>query len=271
MVSTTRLLWLCVCDSSELGLARCHRRRMRPNCACRCVYVTAQVLLEKQKAEREPPCNVALVSRVSEVWSARMAMALPPLPLNATSGVTRLSFLGHRDATGAARRRLHLNDGWQLGGNLHTLGYFAADVCVGMPSKKFNLIVDTGSALMAMPCKGCKQCGHHKDGSQFDVGASSSGTAISCSNRPDYIRCNSCANNECSYAVSYAEGSRISGHMVQDNVHLSSDSGTAHVSVGFGCQTLETGLFNSQVSRALTTAREPQNAEPRRALSRTLP
>ena len=36
--------------------------------------------------------------------------------------------------------------------------------------------------------------------------------------------------------------------MVRDDVHFTSDKGRASVQVGFGCQTLETGLFNSQVA-----------------------
>lgn len=70
---------------------------------------------------------------------------------NATSAahnpLTRLSFVGHADTdangtfVGSRRRRLALRDGVRLGGNLHTLGYFAADICVGTPPKVFNLIV----------------------------------------------------------------------------------------------------------------------------------
>ena len=48
--------------------------------------------------------------------------------------------------------------------------------------------------------------------------------------------------------VSYAEGSRIGGHMVEDRVTFASDDGPKKVPIPFGCQTLETGLFNSQVA-----------------------
>ena len=141
-----------------------------------------------------------------------------------SSSVTPLRFVAHTDESGAARRRLALRDGVRLAGNLHTLGYFSADVCVGTPPKVFNLIVgacsarpkittcrhhhnsrrcdlraraDTGSSLMAMPCQGCKQCGQHKAGARFDVQASSTGQTISCNARPDYVRCSSCTASEC--------------------------------------------------------------------------
>ena len=175
-----------------------------------------------------------------------------PFNISNAATVTPLRFTPHMpdEATHLAvrRRRLSLADGWRLDGNLHTLGYFSADVCVGTPPKVFNLIVDTGSALMAMPCAGCSRCGHHIKGERFDVSKSSTGRAITCSNRPSTVRCNSCSSNECTYSVSYAEGSRIAGHMMVDAVQVSSNSGRKAVQVGFGCQTLETGLFNSQVA-----------------------
>ena len=56
-------------------------------------------------------------------------------------------------------RKLVTIDGWGLQGNLHTLGYFSATLCVGTPLRKFDLIVDTGSALTAFPCESCTHCG----------------------------------------------------------------------------------------------------------------
>ena len=108
----------------------------------------------------------------------------------------------------------------------------SAEICVGTPPKVFELIVDTGSALMAMPCSGCSQCGHHKAGARFDPRASSSSTPVSCSSHPAAIRCSGCSSNQCTYSVSYAEGSRIGGHMVMDQVTFQSDAGTRGV---FAC------------------------------------
>ena len=63
-------------------------------------------------------------------------------PAAGNSSVTQLRFLGHPDPNATAtRRRLQLRDAWRVAGNLHTLGYFAADICVGTPPKSFNLIV----------------------------------------------------------------------------------------------------------------------------------
>ena len=49
-----------------------------------------------------------------------------------------------------------------LGGELHTLGYYAINVCVGSPPRPYNLIVDTGSSVTALPCASCTQCGTHE-------------------------------------------------------------------------------------------------------------
>ena len=78
--------------------------------------------------------------------------------------------------------------GWQMAGNMHTLGYFSATVCVGSPPLKFDLIVDTGSSLTALPCADCTQCGDHRHGlvsrARFDEAGSSTAEAISCSRPP---------------------------------------------------------------------------------------
>ena len=44
--------------------------------------------------------------------------------------------------------------------------------------------------------------------------------------------------------------------MVKDEVHLASDAGVAHVPLAFGCQTLETNLFYSQVHTSPATSRD---------------
>ena len=43
----------------------------------------------------------------------------------ANSSVTPLRFLAPPPSPDGSRRRLRLRDGWNIAGNLHTLGYFA--------------------------------------------------------------------------------------------------------------------------------------------------
>jgi hypothetical protein len=81
--------------------------------------------------------------------------------------VTPLRFLS---AAGPGRSGRRINphrrrmtpDGIQMKGNMHTLGYFSADACVGTPPRRFDLIVDTGSSLTAFPCSDCTHCGAHQ-------------------------------------------------------------------------------------------------------------
>ena len=150
------------------------------------------------------------------------------------------------------KRRLGLG-GLELSGNLHTLGYFSADVCVGSPPKSFDLIVDTGSALTALPCADCPHCGAHKHaaapGSRFSEASSSSSQRVDCSHPPTGMRCSSCSGGACGYSVSYTEGSSIRGRMVQDTFWFGvAAGGQRGVRATFGCQTYESGLFYSQVA-----------------------
>ena len=178
---------------------------------------------------------------------ASVVLASAP-PSNATS-FTRIRLVEPALDAHGARRRLRLRDGWRLRGDLHTLGYFAADVCLGSPPRTFELIVDTGSSLMALPCAGCIHCGHHNRGTRFDPAGSSTSKTFSCNAAPAGMHCHSCVDGgSCGYMVSYQEGSRISGRMVQDIVQFASEQGRAAHPVAFGCQTYESGLFNSQVA-----------------------
>ena len=62
---------------------------------------------------------------------------------NHSASFTRLSFHPHGQGPERVGRRLTaVSDGWRLSGNLKTLGYFAANVCLGADHKTFSLIVD---------------------------------------------------------------------------------------------------------------------------------
>ena len=162
---------------------------------------------------------------------------------------TRLSFHPHGQGPERVGRRLTaVSDGWRLDGNLKTLGYFAANVCLGADHKTFSLIVDTGSSLAAMPCADCSGCGKHQTGARFDPSRPGA-TTVDCNHPPTSMRCNGCGSgHKCGYSVSYTEGSSISGYMVQDKLHLSSGEGEKAIDATFGCQTRETGLFHSQMA-----------------------
>jgi len=191
--------------------------------------------------------------------------------LNATAvhHITPLHFMAHPASHVSRRgRRMSTIEGWQMQGNLHTLGYFSSTVCLGTPPRKFDLIVDTGSALTALPCAGCPHCGVHKHdaivGARFSEASSSTSSPVECSHPPAGMSgCRVCEAGSCGYSVSYTEGSSIRGHLVKDDFWFgSADGGKKAVRASFGCQTYESGLFYSQVADGISGFSQGQGYGP---------
>jgi hypothetical protein len=172
---------------------------------------------------------------------------------NRSSHVTPLHFIPAGLGGRRARSLGGVGGGWRLNGNLHTLGYFSAEICIGTKQKHrtFDLIVDTGSSLTALPCEGCSHCGRHRDGARYQVGGGS-GREYQCSQPPSGMSCSNCFGGsnggQCGYSLSYTEGSSIRGHMVEDTAVFASPNGPQEISIAFGCQTYESGLFYSQLA-----------------------
>ena len=147
-------------------------------------------------------------------------------------------------------RRLAAMNG-MLAGNTEPLGYFYTRLRVGTPGQDFTVIVDTGSALLAVPCEGCKTCGRHTS-RPFVAADSSSFRTADCNAH----RCSACDHGECTYHERFVEGSSISGKLSLERLGLvpASPSGKASsdtepsvvVDALFGCQTSESGYFKSQ-------------------------
>ena len=143
----------------------------------------------------------------------------------------------HKNKTVGGRRL-----GAEMQGNLFSLGYFSANVCFGTPAQRFDVIIDTGSSLTAVPCADCSHCGSHRHGEEanarFDSQASSTFSASG--SRP--------------YSVSYTEGSSIRGRIVRDVAWFEELGAGRRVAcpATFGCQTYESGLFNSQVADGIS-------------------
>lgn len=115
-----------------------------------------------------------------------------------------------------------------LRGNLR-LGYFSTILGFGTPAQHFDLIVDTGSGITAVPCAGCTQCGSHR---KFDARLSTTART--------------CAGSGCAFSIGYQEGSAYRGQYVNDTISIGSASACAALSYRFGCSSVETGLFRSQ-------------------------
>ena len=62
------------------------------------------------------------------------------------------------------RRRVYREEAGVYGSGVE-LGYYMAFVHAGTPPQLFSVILDTGSDMLVIPCKGCEKCGDH---SYFD-------------------------------------------------------------------------------------------------------
>eukprot|EP01138_Halocafeteria_seosinensis_P014101 gb/GECG01014399.1/.p1 GENE.gb/GECG01014399.1/~~gb/GECG01014399.1/.p1 ORF type:complete len:567 (+),score=36.56 gb/GECG01014399.1/:1-1701(+) len=140
-----------------------------------------------------------------------------------------------------------------VNGPFRDLAYFYSDAWVGTPATKFSVIVDTGSSLMAFPCKGCKTCGKH-EGHRYDPAKSSTSEKVKCRAADCFGSCNR-QHNQCSYNQRYSEGSQLSGLVYKDVTFLDfptpgKDSEDMYgIKYSFGCHTIERGkLFHEQLA-----------------------
>lgn len=144
---------------------------------------------------------------------------------------------------------------------------YSTEVCLGSPGRRFDLIIDTGSSITAVPCSSCKSCGKHhcgRYGRCFDPKYSPSSRTVNCRSPPSGYSCERCAAaDKCQYSVHYTEGSSIQGHVVTDVAHFSRSmpSGASmRVSsrVYFGCQTHESGMFFRQDADGIMGLQPPR-------------
>jgi len=187
-----------------------------------------------------------------------------------SSPLTRLRFVRPSpsgEATGRGRA-LSLPLGKRIWGDLHTLGYFAADLCVGNPPRTFTVIVDTGSSLTALPCASCTHCGGHAFGARLNESASSTAVPLRCSSSQACSPCGTseehgpggtsdrcpiaCSGGACTYHMRFSEGSTIVGHLVEEEVRFATPNGFVPVRATLGCQSYESGLFYSQQADGIT-------------------
>ena len=180
-----------------------------------------------------------------------LAAASTPSPPRPASPVV-LQILPPRSNASALRRsrRRRLGAGssapmvGELEGNTEPLGYFYTRLRVGTPGQDFTVIVDTGSALLAVPCSGCTTCGRHTS-TPFDASSSSSFKKSDCHKHGPCA----CDHGECTYRERFVEGSSIAGKLSVERLGMVPGGGgepTAFVNALFGCQTQESGYFKTQ-------------------------
>ena len=108
-------------------------------------------------------------------------------------------------------------------GDYVNLGYYYTYLSLGTPPQKFSVIVDTGSSLTVVPCKGCRNCGNHMD-PKWDYAASSTSRVLSCSDPECFVggRGSCSSGTSCPFSVHYTEGSSLSGSTVADEACVGS-------------------------------------------------
>lgn len=174
-----------------------------------------------------------------------------------------------------------------LSGALHSLGYYSTDICLGSPPRRYDLIVDTGSSLTAVPCSSCAQCGEHICGrvGRFDTSLSQTAKLVPCSAPASFYsslkmsapKCEPCMSGQCSYSVHYTEGSSIRGQVISDVAHFSHNvrgdgpgrgvATNVSTRVFFGCQTSESGMFQRQRADGILGLQASLAAAPRALLA----
>jgi len=140
----------------------------------------------------------------------------------------------------------------RLYGNIVGYAYWYVDVSVGTPAQRVSVILDTGSGLLAFPCRGCEHCGdeHHID-PLFNVQNSSTATWLTChTSECDNRGCG--PGDKCLYSQGYLEGSSIRGYYFQDYISLGdSFQQNPAVKARLGCHIKETKLFYTQKANGI--------------------
>eukprot|EP00923_Selenidium_pygospionis_P054655 GHVN01095237.1.p1 GENE.GHVN01095237.1~~GHVN01095237.1.p1 ORF type:complete len:324 (-),score=18.79 GHVN01095237.1:412-1383(-) len=145
----------------------------------------------------------------------------------------------------------------RLYGSIDTYAYYFLDILVGMPPQRQSVILDSGSSLLAFPCKGCSLCGSHID-SPFDFSVSKTAEWLLCHSPNCFSGCGE--EKHCHYTQSYSEGSSIAGHYFKDVVALGDiERNNTFVPYDYiGCHTRETKLFTTQKANGIMGVSYPK-------------
>jgi len=125
--------------------------------------------------------------------------------------------------------------------------YFYAVIQIGSPPKSFDMILDTGSHLAYIPCKStCKTCGHNHHHQPYDKEQSSTYGKLECSDKLCSASKLSCKSGQCSFGISYMEGSSVHGTYMKEMLTLGPSTNSVEIPVAIGCIQSETKLIYGQ-------------------------
>ncbi|KAL6194168.1 hypothetical protein ACLB2K_035252 [Fragaria x ananassa] len=144
-------------------------------------------------------------------------------------------------------------------GRPDAVGLYYAKIGIGTPARDYYVQVDTGSDIMWVNCKQCKECPARSslgfELSLYDINQSSTGKFVPCDhefcvamNNGPLVGCT--ANMSCPYLQIYGDGSSTAGYFVKDFVLYDRVSGdltttSSNGSVIFGCGATQSGDLDS--------------------------
>ena len=187
--------------------------------------------------------------------------AFDPALARAADHHRRRRLLGDGDASPASADHPYATA--PLHGSVKEHGYYYADVDLGTPPRRFQLIVDTGSTLTYVPCVDCgAACGAHTGADPFDPDASTTCAPVRCNTADCHTGgCDaSTGADACAYARNYAERSSVRGRLMKDVIHLGGHLGD--VEIVFGCTTRESGSIHEQEADGLMGLGNGENSLP---------
>ena len=138
----------------------------------------------------------------------------------------------------------------EIKGDSNYLNYYYTTLYLGKDKSPQVYILDTGSSITTSPCSKCTSCGNHLN-PKYKLNESN---ILECTNKKcNYVSNSRCVANVCSFHVSYAEGSKLSGLFVNQEVYfetIDSENKLTNISyyIPLGCTTQETHLFKTQLA-----------------------
>lgn len=126
---------------------------------------------------------------------------------------------------------------------------YYANIAIGSPPQIFQVQVDTGSSLLAVPTKGCHNCSGF-DNDKYDIKSTKTGNLLSCSS-------DMCSKKECSalpgfadkclFSISYGDKSTIQGVFAQDDLSFPPSNVKTKITFGNILTTTKYGGFQDAI------------------------
>ena len=155
------------------------------------------------------------------------------------------------------RKKLrYLNDNFSflqdIKGDSNYINYYYTTLYLGKDKTPQTYILDTGSSITTSPCDKCTSCGNHLN-EKYKLENESN--IISCYSKECNLASKSiCKSGKCSFSISYAEGSKIAGFYINEEVFFeminNEENNLTNISykIPIGCTTKETHLFQTQLA-----------------------